>query len=162
MLITVNSSKSRASELSILMRIMTNYLQLISAAFSFNIRYPTIVSDIFYPIERIGSSSETFVSFDCFVNDYDLKAFTPSSALFKLFLIAILPIFLFVVISLIWILVKYLCRKWCHDLKQHIVVSVICILFLLHPTITKSTLNMFQCIEVDQNERKMKVDPDFG
>jgi hypothetical protein len=43
---------------------MANYLQLLSATLSFNMKYPQILVDIFYPIQRIGASSEAFLSFD--------------------------------------------------------------------------------------------------
>jgi hypothetical protein len=45
-LIGFNVRKTHDSEMSILMRIFTNYLQLISATLSFNLRYPSIISDI--------------------------------------------------------------------------------------------------------------------
>jgi hypothetical protein len=62
--IGTNIKKTDDSEQSILMRIMTNYLQIISAAFSFNISYPNLITDLFKPVEKIGSPSEVFLFFE--------------------------------------------------------------------------------------------------
>ena len=64
MLIIVNLRKKEESQKSILMRIMTNYLQVITAMLSFNIKFPNVINDIFYPADKIGSTSTPFVSFD--------------------------------------------------------------------------------------------------
>ena len=63
-LILININKKSESQVSILMRILTNYLQVISVTLGMNISYPDEIYDIFMPGEMIGSSSESFVSFD--------------------------------------------------------------------------------------------------
>ena len=64
LMIIINIRKKQESEVSTLMRILTNYLQLIASTLSFSIDYPETFTDIFYPVNRVGSSSETFLSFD--------------------------------------------------------------------------------------------------
>ena len=54
--------KKEESQRSVIMRIMTNYLQVITAVLSYNISFPNVIEDIFYPAERVGSSSEPFVA----------------------------------------------------------------------------------------------------
>jgi hypothetical protein len=56
--------KTKESELSVLLRIMTNYLQLITTSMSLTTNYPSLILDIFGPAQRIGGSSEAFLSFD--------------------------------------------------------------------------------------------------
>ena len=63
-MIVIGIRKKRESQQSILLRILTNYLQLLTTALSFNLKFPTTLTQIFYPVERIGSSSEAFLSFD--------------------------------------------------------------------------------------------------
>lgn len=63
-LIIVNIKKKKESQLSILLRIFTNYLQLIATAMSFNLQYPSFIVEMFYPVEKVGSTSESFLSFD--------------------------------------------------------------------------------------------------
>ena len=62
--IIMNLRKKEESQISILMRILTNYLQVITAVLSFNIKFPSTLTDVFTPFDKIGSSSEPFVSLD--------------------------------------------------------------------------------------------------
>mmetsp|Transcript_30589 Transcript_30589/g.30077 ORF Transcript_30589/g.30077 Transcript_30589/m.30077 type:complete len:83 (+) Transcript_30589:16-264(+) len=63
-MVLIGIKKKKASQHSILLRILTNYLQLLTTALSFNLKFPPALTKIFYPIERIGTSSEAFLSFD--------------------------------------------------------------------------------------------------
>lgn len=63
-LIFINVNKTKESELSILFRIMTNYLQLITTSMSLSSGYPDSLTNVFIPANRIGGSSEAFLSFD--------------------------------------------------------------------------------------------------
>ena len=60
----MNLNKKEESQRSILMRIMTNYLQVVTAVLSLNVSFPSAIHDIFLPANKIGSSSAPFVSFD--------------------------------------------------------------------------------------------------
>ena len=64
LLITVNIKKVKESQTSILFRIMTNYLQIMTATLAYGMKFPQILSNMFLPIERIGSSSGALVSYD--------------------------------------------------------------------------------------------------
>jgi len=90
-MVIIGIKKKKESQQSILLRILTNYLQLLTAALSFNLKFPDTLTELFYPLERIGSSSEAFLSFDWFLRDTEVKAFTPSVAIFKIFLTGLLP-----------------------------------------------------------------------
>ena len=63
-LIIVNIRKKKESQQSILMRILANYVQLLSVSMSFNMKFPPILVQIFYPLQKIGASSEAFLSLD--------------------------------------------------------------------------------------------------
>ena len=101
-LIVVNLKKSSESQTSTLMRIMTNYLQVISTLLAFDANFPDTINDVFEPANTIGSSSESFVSVDCFIQDNEMNGFAPNATIFKIFLISILPINLIILYSLIW------------------------------------------------------------
>ena len=111
LLIIINVRKTKESEVSVLFRIMTNYLQLLATSMSFSTRYPGALSDIFYPAQRVGGSSDTFLSFDCFVDDYQIKGPFESAPLFKQFLLFFLPLILFIIVALFWLVVYLLKRK---------------------------------------------------
>jgi len=85
-LIYINVRKKKENQFSILLRILTNYIHLISTTLSFNIEVPDSFTSIFSQFESVGSPNETFFSFDCFVDDYQIRLFAPSNSLFKLFL----------------------------------------------------------------------------
>ena len=144
LLIIINIRKSKESDLSTLMRILTNYLQLLTTSLSFDVQYPRAFTEIFYPVDRVGSSSDTFLSFDCFFTDIEITGPFPSNTFFKLFLMALLPIILFAFTSIIWFVVKLICRKWVPELKRNIAISFISIIFLLHPTLAENSLSIFQ------------------
>jgi hypothetical protein len=46
-------------------------------------------------------------------------------------------------------------------LKRNIVISLISVIFLLHPTLTRSSLSIFQCIEIDKNDQRVLLDLDM-
>ena len=136
---------------------MTNYLQLLSTSFSLNIQYPDFLNDIFFPADKLGASSNTFLSFDCFFTDIEVTGPFPSSTFFKLFLMALLPIILFLLISLIWVLIYMVKRNWVPELQRNIAISFISIVFLLHPTLAKNSLSIFQCVEIDEGINKVLI-----
>jgi len=63
-LIIINIRKTSESELSILLRIMTNYLQLITTSLTLTASYPDSLFDFFVPAQIFGANSEVFLSFD--------------------------------------------------------------------------------------------------
>lgn len=160
-LIILNIRKKTESDKSTLMRILTNYLQVVSTALGFGASFPGIMNSIFMPVDMVGSSSDSFVSFDCFLQDQELKLFAPSSRMFQLFLTFFLPIIIILLYALVWVILYFAVRKWCTDLKRNIVVSSVVILFLLHPTVTKAGFSIFQCVEVDEGDYRVKIDLDM-
>jgi len=143
-LVLVNLRKTEESEKSILMRIMTNYLQVITTFLSFNISFPDLLSQLFAPADKLGSTSTPFVSFDCFVKEKELSLFAPSPTFLKAFLSGILPIATFIVSVLVWTIIYFTVRKWCKDFKRNLVVTNVVILFLLHPNLTRTFFLIFQ------------------
>ena len=63
-LIAINVRKRKESEMSVLIRIMTNYLQLMVTIMSFTPVFPNTLFHALAPIKRLGDASETFLSFD--------------------------------------------------------------------------------------------------
>ena len=60
----VNIQKKEDSNISVLMRIMTNYLQVLAAALAYNLQFPTYILDALSSAKQIGNSSGVFLSFD--------------------------------------------------------------------------------------------------
>lgn len=74
------------------MRVFTNYLQVVSTALAYDANYPNSVTNMFSAAEIIGSSSEAFVSIDCFMQDSNTNGLMPSTRMLKIFIIAMIPI----------------------------------------------------------------------
>lgn len=111
-IIAINVRKTKESEVSVLFKIMTNYLQLITTTMSLSTKFPKNITNMFSVFEEVGGASDTFLSFDCFVMDYDIKGPFPSNTLFKIFMAALLPLVLTVIVFSIWLLVYLLARKY--------------------------------------------------
>jgi predicted outer membrane repeat protein len=156
-IIILNIRKRKDSNVSILMRILTNYLQLLASALSFELKFPNLLTDMFRPIKAFGSSDQSFLSFDWFVSDAEIKGPFPSDSFFKLFLVSILPIILFLIVAVIWLIAKIIVRKWVSELKRNLVISFITIVFMLHPNLTQNSLSIFQCVDIDDDIAKVRI-----
>lgn len=154
--------------MSVLLRILTNYFHLISMFMILNFQLPSNVIGIFSVTDRVSSPDETFFSFDCFIRDYEIKFFAPSNELFKIFLYNFFPMMLILVIAGLFGLIIYIhkavvklrssdqaYRGSLFDYKRSLVVSMICIIFLFHPTLTLKSLSVFLCTEIDEGEYRM-------
>ena len=161
-MIIVGIKKKRESQQSILLRIMATYFQLLTAAMSFNLKFPTSLSQMMFPAEKIGTSSEAFLSFDWFVRDSNVITMTPNIVIFKVMLTGLLPIFLTIISLVFWSAVYIIPVKVFKDFKRNMCVTIIVILYLLHPMLTKVGLEMFQCINVDEGKYNARIDIDFG
>ena len=157
-LIIVNIRKRKESQNSILLRILTNYVQLIATTMSYNLKFPTALVNAFYPVQKVGTTQESFLSFDWFVENTEIKAFTPSTTIFKLFLTALLPLALILLFAVVFIILYLSSIKWFKDIKRNIIITTICILYLLHPTLTKASLSIFQCTTVDTNMKRVTIE----
>jgi hypothetical protein len=164
--IIINVRKKKDNQFSILLRILTNYLQLISVSLSFGISIPSGFTSIFAEVGNLSSPSQPFLSFDCFAQDYEISAFAPSNQLFKSFLYSLLPLILILIawsfifgLKLVLNLIKS-DRKL--EVKRCIIISVICIIFLLHPTLTFESLRLFECKQIDENSYRMKRHLEYG
>ena len=164
-IIVVNIRKKSENQFSILLRIFTNYLHMVSLSMLFGADIPSAFALVLSQFDKFGSLNGTLFSFDCFIEDYDIKAFSPSNLLFKSFLLALLPLMLMVLVFSILLILKFITfiafRNFKYDFVRYIVVSTICIIFLLHPTLTLESLRLFQCIEIDDGVYRMRQHMDY-
>ena len=64
LIIIVNVRKTSESTISILLRILTNYAQLVTTTISFSTNYPETLTESLVPAQNVGDSSSAFMSFD--------------------------------------------------------------------------------------------------
>lgn len=94
-LVGIAIRKKRENQTSILLRILANYLQLLAVSTAFRVNYPSSFMEAMNSAESLGSVSETFLSFECFIRNSHVTGFAPSTIVFKSFLTALLPIICF-------------------------------------------------------------------
>ena len=160
-LVITTIRKKKENQTSIMLKVMTNYLQLVAAAYSFNMNFPSSLLSIFGSMDTIGSSSDAFLSFDCFIEDAQVKWMMPSNEIFKVFLTIFLPIVLILIFMLIWTILYLVSSSRFGDWKRYVVISIICTLFLLHPNITKQALGLFECVDIGEGEKRFRMHMDY-
>ena len=158
MLIIINVRKTEESQVSVLLRILTNYFQLLSTSMSMTLSYPDLLIKIFGPIQTIGGPSDLFLSFDWFIRDSEIKGPFESNEVFKLFLLALLPIILFAIVAFIWMIVYLIQEDIIKNIRKNLMISFITILFLLHPKLTEQSINVFRWITIDDDFKIARFD----
>ena len=143
-LIVLNVKKTEESHTSTLLRIMTNYLQLVTTSMSMSLSYPSTLTSLVSPFTKLGGASDTFLSFDCFITDYEIKGPFESNAILKLVLLAFLPLILFIIVAFIWGIVYAINKEYVRNITRNLFISAISILFLLHPKLTQQSINVFR------------------
>ena len=143
MLIYFNIRKVKESEVSILGKILTNYLHMVSSSISFNIPFPNKLKLAITPVKSIAQSTETIISFDCFIKDMNISIVSQSEYLSKYFLSCIMPILVCLVFVLFFGLLKICKRK--HNLKRHIIISMITIIYFFYPSLSDKIIRIFRC-----------------
>jgi len=140
--ISIRGASRPRSELAIHLKIFMNYLQMVVVAASLNMNWPEFVSIFLNGQDTAGSVSEQLFSFDCLMQKMDV-----SSVYFtKMEGNALLPAALLLFAGLVWAIVS-ICLRISH-ISPKIIASLVMILFILHPSLTKEMFSMFSCIEL--------------
>jgi hypothetical protein len=160
-LVTINVRKTKESEVSILIRILMNYLQLISTVLSFAPAFPDSIYFFLYPTYQLGGASESLLSFDCMFPDYDVRLIFSTNRLLKVFLTAVLPIILTVIISVIWLIIYYSFPKYALELKRCLIITFVSTIFILYSKLAEQSISVFRWIELDDNVSRARIDTDI-
>ena len=143
-LVWFNIRKVKESHISILSKIFTNYIHTVTAAVGFNVRYPQVIKDVFKPANDVSSATESILSVDCFLNDLNLNFFGSSEYIFKTFASSLVPLAIILLFVLILVVCK-LIRKDKLNMGRSVIISIITIVYFLHPSITEKSLSLFRC-----------------
>jgi hypothetical protein len=73
------------------MRIMTNYIQIVAAALSYNLQFPSYLLDVLTSAKQAGNSSGIFLSYDCLLMDTYADTLFDNVAYLKVTCVALLP-----------------------------------------------------------------------
>jgi hypothetical protein len=143
-LILINVNKIKESNISILLKILTNYIHLISTSLSISMNYPDTFHRMFLPIERLGIASDTILNFDCFIHDYEIRGPFPSNSVLKIFLTSLLPLLIFMMFTSIWTIIYFIRKKWVPNFKRQLAIILVTIIFFLHPNLIEESISILK------------------
>ncbi|CAG9321985.1 unnamed protein product [Blepharisma stoltei] len=144
-----NSAYKPKSLSSVYIKIFINYIQLIALTTTFSLSWPSYVKHLFSVQNNASFISDQIFSFDCLLYyNEDLKGDESDIFYQKLFVMAILPIFIPFIAAICWSFILLL-KKNCALLVDHIVTTSIIVSFLVHPSLIKYYFSSFDCTELD-------------
>ena len=141
--------------MSVLMRIMTNYLQMIAAALAFNLQFPTYLSNVLSSVKQVGNSSGIFLSFDWFLITTRATEIFNNVSYLKVMSLGIIPI---IFISIWLSIFKVVFIQNPEKFKRWTWVTIITVLFVLHPSLTQYCLKVFKWVDIGKGISKVEMD----
>jgi hypothetical protein len=151
---TMHDSIRPKAEYSILIKIMTNYLQLVTLVTGFELKWPREVEDAFTAQSTIGGSLEQLFSFDCFIGSDSSQE---TMYYRKMVIMALIPIPLVVASILFWLTIVLGTRKW-KFMREECAASVVIMFFLIQPNLVDAMFSLFSCQEIESGEYWLTVD----
>jgi len=151
---TLRASTRPKAEHTILIKIMTNYLQLVTLVIGFKLKWPQAVEDAFVAQNSVGGASQQFFSFDCLIGS-DISQ--EETYYRKMIIMAFMPLLLIVFSVLSWMGIAW----WKKSLKQFgakCAATIIIIFFLILPNLVDSMFSLFSCQEIEAGENWLTVD----
>lgn len=139
---TMRSAYKSKSIFSIYIKIMLNYLQLISLTSQLRLQWPDIV-DVFLSSQGTpGEVSIQFLSIECLMKSEDMNFYYV-----KMIVMTLLPLGCFVVVALFWGCIALIKRKTSY-LRNQLVSTSIILFFMLYPSLSSYLFSVFSCKEI--------------
>jgi hypothetical protein len=145
-IVAVRGAGKPRSELAVLVKIFMNYLQMVVVAASLNLNWPDFVAIFLNGQDTAGSMTEQLFSFDCIMQDMSVKGMFYT----KLAGTAVMPAALLLLCLGVWGAIS-LCSR-IDRLLHKLVASLVMILFVLHPSLTKAMFALFSCLQLKPTE----------
>lgn len=145
--IAIRGATRPRSEFPTYLKIFVNYAQMVVVAAGLNVNWPGFVSVFLSGQETVGSVAEQLFSYECLAQEFST---TENMFYRKIAAATALPGLLFLGAILIWLGLRF-CTQM-KSLLNKSVASLVMILFMLHPSITKSTFAIFACTEIKRDQ----------
>jgi len=151
--IAIRGATRPRSEFPTYLKIFVNYVQMVVVAAGLNVNWPGFVSLFLNGQETVGSVAEQLFSYECLAQE-----FATNSGMFyrKIAANTALPGILFLGAACIWTGLRIFTQM--KSLLNKSVASLVMILFMLHPSISKSTFAIFACTQIKNNELWVTAD----
>jgi len=144
----INSALKPQSLIATYIKIFTNYLQMVVVSAALNLNWPDFAKTFLNSQEVAGGLAEQMYSFECLFQDTSVS--TGSLFYTKLRTYACLPLALFLLTLAAWALLLWL--KKVERFVRKIVSSIVIILFVLHPSLTKAMFSLFACMDLGDGQ----------
>ena len=138
--------KSKNKNMSIYLKILLNYLQMISIMQGFQLKWPFYVRNYLNFFSSVGGGiSAQAISVDCLMEDYQLDVVALYA---QTLVISILPFFVYLVTLSILAFFYYKTKK---SQNIRLVVVVIVVSIFMQPTILKMLFQNLQCKNIEND-----------
>lgn len=131
---------------SIYLKILLNYLQMIAIVQNMELKWPFYVKDYLNVYSNVGGSvSSNILSFDCFLQDFDIDT---EPIYIQTALTTSIP-FIMIFLSLIVLVFIYLKSKKSQNIR--IIVIIVVVSIFMQPSIIKSLFDNMVCKKIYSN-----------
>jgi len=126
--------KQNESRTSVIMKILTNYIQTIGGALAFNISWPDGITKLYYPFKILFGVSSSMFNFDCFLKQHKSTIELP---FLKFLIFQLSPLIFILFLSVFWGLLHIICKlRFKISIIRYFIVSMVVFLFFVHPSLT--------------------------
>jgi len=138
--ISIRGAQRPRSELSIFLKIMLNYMQMIMVASSLNINWPNFVAKFLRGQQQAGNAADQLMSIECI-----LKQMSKGNVYYSnLAVYVVTPGAMMVLCLVFWV-----CASWkVERASQKLIATLILVIFVLHTSLTKALFSIFTCREL--------------
>ena len=151
---TLRASTRPKAEYSIQIKIMTNYIQLVTLVIGFKLKWPHEVEDAFTAQNSVGGTSDQFFSLDCLIGDGISQEDTYYR---KMIMMLLIPLPMIAASVIFWGVVVLKTRKW-EQMREECAATIVIIFFLILPNLVNSMFSMFSCQEIETGEFWLTAD----
>ena len=142
--------KSKSNKAAILMKILTNYLQLVSIVSSFDFKWSEDTSNVMGGQSQASEATGQIFNFDCVLKSLGTQNIGLRSFFLKLTFIAIFPVLAYFICKLVWFIIyskRHRKTVWKHlvEMNNRVTTSIVVIMFMIHPNIVKTSIYGFRC-----------------
>eukprot|EP00347_Sterkiella_histriomuscorum_P023866 403333113 len=152
------NSPKRNKPQTVLLRILTNYFQVIMLAKDFELQWPDKVEQILSIFSFVSSSQQNLISFDCFYQQLGSQPI--HSYYLRIIIYGLTPILMSLAGVFLWIMIRLTVKRKDKEfsIKRNIKTTCYSIILLLHPTITTNTFQLFSCMSFEDGKSYLRKD----
>ena len=178
---SMNTTLDDPTNTTITMKIATSHLQVLAIASAMPFRWPQVTKNMFRAFDVVSSVSEDVINLECvFVNEADRT--TDNSVAYQTTVMILVGPFVFVIFASLFWTMSHLCKRCrfayqahvlasaepdkgptnalvkskptCEETRNNIIVSVIVVMVLVHPTLTRRSVQLLTCDKIGEDDKR--------